>query len=97
MLPPLCVSLRRRGEPVGRASPAWRPDSNDIHRFLDGKDSRPCREISDGLTLLALRDSLLVVSREFRAEFFTCDGDMICGNGNVDLAKALLAGQQILR
>ena len=37
------------------------------------------------------------VRPEFRAEFFTSDGDMICGNGNVDLVKALLAGRQILR
>src|SRR5258706_16451874 len=40
MLSPLCVSLRRPGEPVGRASPARQPDSNDNHLFLDGKDSR---------------------------------------------------------
>jgi hypothetical protein len=65
MLSPLCVSLRRPGEPVGRASPARQPDSNDNRLFLDGKDSRlgflgACREISDGLTLLPLRDSLLV-------------------------------------
>src|SRR5260370_41305733 len=58
-------SLRRPGEPVGRASPARQPDSNDNRLFLDGKDSRlgflgACREISDGLTLLPLRDSLLV-------------------------------------
>jgi hypothetical protein len=46
-------------------SPARQPDSNDNRIFLDGKDSRlgflgACREISDGLTLLPLRDSLLV-------------------------------------
>src|SRR6202042_1426854 len=29
MSSPLCVSLRRPGEPVGRASPARQPDSND--------------------------------------------------------------------
>src|SRR6516162_3664356 len=29
MLSPFCVSLRRPGEPVGRASPARQPDSND--------------------------------------------------------------------
>jgi hypothetical protein len=57
--------LSRPGEPVGRASPARQPDSNDNRLFLDGKDSRlgflgACREISDGLTLLPLRDSLLV-------------------------------------
>src|SRR5580704_16938057 len=40
MLSPLCVSLRRPGEPVGRASPARQPDSNDNRLFLDGKDSR---------------------------------------------------------
>src|SRR5258707_88290 len=32
MLSPLCVSLRRPGEPVGRASPARQPDSNDNGR-----------------------------------------------------------------
>src|SRR5215468_3291493 len=41
------------------------PESNDNRFFLDRKDSRlgflgACREISDGLTLLPLRDSLLV-------------------------------------
>src|SRR6516162_2830363 len=64
MLSPLRVLFRRPGEPVGRASPARQPDSNDNRPFLDGKDSRlgflgACREISDGLTLLRLRDSLL--------------------------------------
>jgi hypothetical protein len=34
---------------------------------------------------------------EFKAEFFTTDGDMICGNGNVELVQALLAGREILR
>jgi hypothetical protein len=34
---------------------------------------------------------------EFRAEFFTSDGDMICPNGNVELVQALLAGREILR
>ena len=34
---------------------------------------------------------------EFKAEFFDDDGDMICGNGNVDLVKALVAGRDILR
>src|ERR1700747_683597 len=62
---PLCVSLRRPGEPVGRASPARQPDRSDNRLFLDGKESRlgflgAGREISDGLTLLPLRDSLLV-------------------------------------
>src|SRR5271157_3891458 len=67
MLSPLCVSLRRPGEPVGRASPARQPDSNDNRLFLDGKGPSTwlgflgaCRGISDGLTLLPLRDSLLV-------------------------------------
>jgi hypothetical protein len=34
---------------------------------------------------------------EFKAEFFTPDGDMICGNGNVELVKALLTGRDILK
>src|SRR5258708_25698567 len=37
MLSPLCVSLRRPGEPVGRASPARQPDSNDNRLFLRWK------------------------------------------------------------
>src|SRR5215831_3305675 len=36
MLSPLCVSLRQPGEPVGRASPARQPDSNDNRLFLEG-------------------------------------------------------------
>ena len=41
------------------------PESDDDRLLLDRKDSRlgflgACREISDGLTLLPLRDSLLV-------------------------------------
>src|ERR1700741_2872838 len=60
MFSPLCVSLRRSGKPVGRASPARRPDSNDNCLFLDGQSTWlawGCREISDRLTLLPLRDS----------------------------------------
>jgi hypothetical protein len=38
MLSPLCVSLRRPGEPVGRASPARQSDSND-------NAHRRCRDI----------------------------------------------------
>lgn len=34
---------------------------------------------------------------EFRAEFFRADDLMKCGNGNVDLVKALLAGRNILK
>jgi hypothetical protein len=34
---------------------------------------------------------------EFRTEFFDADGDMTCGNGNVDLVQALLKGLDILR
>jgi len=37
------------------------------------------------------------VRPEFKAEFFEADGDMICGNGNVDLVQALLSGREILR
>ena len=41
------------------------PESNDDRLLLDRKDSRfgflrACREIGDGLTLLPLRDGLLV-------------------------------------
>jgi hypothetical protein len=34
---------------------------------------------------------------EFRDEFFDADGDMLCGNGKVDLVQALLKGREILR
>jgi len=37
------------------------------------------------------------VRPEFREEFFNPDGFMKCGNGNVDLVKALLKGREILR
>lgn len=37
------------------------------------------------------------VRPEFKAEFFDADGDMICGNGNVELVQALLKGREILR
>jgi hypothetical protein len=33
---------------------------------------------------------------EARVEFFDAEGDMLCGNGNVDLVQALLAGGDIL-
>jgi hypothetical protein len=48
---------------------------------------------------IALPDSTWLdeVRPEFRAEFFDADGDMICGNGNVDLVQALLKGRDILR
>src|SRR5262249_37061236 len=42
MLSPLCVSLRRPGEPVGRASPATQPDSND-NRLFTSADPNPER------------------------------------------------------
>ena len=37
------------------------------------------------------------IKPEFRDEFFDRRGDMRCGNGNVDLKKALLAGRDILK
>ena len=37
------------------------------------------------------------VRPEFKAEFFRPDGYMICGNGNVELVQAVLAGREILR
>jgi hypothetical protein len=37
------------------------------------------------------------VRPEFKAEFFDADGEMTCGNGNVELVQALLAGREILR
>ena len=37
------------------------------------------------------------VRPEARAEFFDAEGDMLCGNGNVDLVQALLKGREILR
>jgi len=37
------------------------------------------------------------VRSEFRDEFFRDNGFFKCGNGNVDLVKALLAGRDILR
>ncbi len=37
------------------------------------------------------------VKPEFRNEFFDREGYVKCGNGNVDLVKALLAGRNILR
>ena len=37
------------------------------------------------------------VRPEAKREFFDAEGDMLCGNGNVDLVQALLAGRDILR
>ena len=37
------------------------------------------------------------VRPEFKPEFFSPNGDMLCGNGNVDLVQALLKGRDILR
>jgi hypothetical protein len=34
---------------------------------------------------------------EFKDEFFDSRGEMLCGNGNVELVQALLAGRDILR
>src|SRR6516164_7874214 len=55
---PLCVSLRRPDEPVGRASPASQPDSNGNRLFLDGKDNRiracagcSCGALDGGLSI----------------------------------------------
>src|ERR1700746_1033313 len=48
MLSPLCVSLRRPGEPVGRASPARQPDSNDRRSWQTMTPTRPTTDIGCG-------------------------------------------------
>ena len=37
------------------------------------------------------------VRSEAKAEFIDAEGNMLCGNGNVDLVQALLKGRDILR
>lgn len=71
---------------------------DDHATIVRGKiEARGWKEASNAE--IALPDSRWIdeVSPEFRAEFFDADGDMLCGNGNVALVQALLAGREILR
>lgn len=60
-------------------------------------DARGWRDAEHVEAALPVSSWIKEIRPEFKAEFFTPDGDMICGNGNVDLVKALLAGRDILR
>lgn len=83
--------------------------SGDVHadRVIiddDGPSIIGGRVVAKGWTAslnaeVALRTSDWIeeIKPEFRDEFFDADGDKRCGNGNVDLVKALLAGRDILK
>ena len=55
------------------------------------------KDSSQVLADLRVSDWASEIRPEFRDEFFDSRGQVLCGSGNVDLVKALLAGREILR
>ena len=83
---------------VGRDAHARRIIIDDHDTVVRGNaEGRGWKDIQRRKVALPVSDWIEEIRPEFKAEFFTDDGDMICGNGNVDLVQALLAGREILR
>jgi hypothetical protein len=83
---------------VGRNAHARYFIIDDHTTIVRGKaDARGWKDAEHVEVALPVSSWIEEVRPEFTAEFFDADGDMICGNGNVDLVQALLAGREILR
>jgi hypothetical protein len=83
---------------VGRNAYAGHIIIDDHTTIVRGKaDARGWKGAEHVEIALPVSSSIKEIRPEFKAEFFDEDGDMICGNGNVDLVKALVAGREILR
>jgi len=83
---------------VGRDAHARRIIIDDHDTVVRGNaEGRGWKDIQRRKVALPVSDWIEEIRPEFKAEFFKDDGDMICGNGNVDLVQALLAGREILR
>jgi hypothetical protein len=71
---------------------------DDGSSIIDGKvHARGWNASHNAEVKLRRSDWIDEVKPEFRDEFFDDEGGVKCGNGNVDLVKALLAGRDILR
>ena len=83
---------------VGRDAHAKHIIVDDHTTIVRGKvDARGWKDAEHVEIALPVSSWIEQVRPEFKAEFFRPDGYMICGNGNVDLVQALLAGRDILR
>lgn len=71
----------------------------DDHTTIVGRNVKAAgwKEAANAIVELADSDWLSEIRPEFRDEFFDKEGGMRCGNGNVELVKALLAGRDILQ
>ena len=83
---------------VGRNAHAKYIIIDDYTTIVRGKaEARGWKEAANAEIALPDSSWLNEIRPEFRAEFFDADGDMLCGNGNVELVQALLKGRDILR
>lgn len=71
----------------------------DDHTTIVGRNVKAAgwKEAANAIVELPDSDWLSEIRPEFRDEFFDKEGGMRCGNGNVELVQALLAGRDILR
>ena len=71
---------------------------DDGSSVIRGKvDARGWNASQNAKVKLRRSEWIKEIKPKFRDEFFDDEGDMKCDNGNVDLAKALLEGRDILR
>jgi hypothetical protein len=83
---------------VGRNAHAKHIIVDDHTTIVRGKaDARGWKDAGHVEIALPVSSWIEQVRPELKAEFFRPDGYMICGNGNVELVQALLAGREILR
>jgi len=83
---------------VGRNAGAGHIIIDDHTTIVRGKvDARGWKDAEHVEIALPVSSWVNEIRPEFKAEFFDEDGDMLCGSGNVDLVKALVAGRAILR
>ena len=83
---------------VGRNACAKYIIIDDHTTIVRGKaEARGWKDTANAEIALPVSSWLDEVRPEVRAEFFDADGDMLCGNGNVELVQALLKGRDILR
>jgi hypothetical protein len=83
---------------IGRNAHAGFVIIDDHTTIVRGKvDARGWKDAEHVEVALPVSSWIEEVRPEFKAEFFRADGEMICGNGNVELVQALLAGREILR
>jgi hypothetical protein len=83
---------------IGRNARAKFIIIDDHTTIVRGKaDARGWKDAEHVEVALPVSGWLEEIRPEFRAEFFDADDEMTCGNGNVELVQALLAGREILR